>query len=80
MRTWANSVIAHRFARSLIFLKVGFRLRSSNYAAQTDPDERSRVRDLVQRKIGDAIETDILESSAFMVFCRSDLDADEKGQ
>jgi hypothetical protein len=28
----------------------------------------------------DTIETDILESSAFMVFYRSDLDADEKGQ
>ncbi|MBN1977763.1 MAG: hypothetical protein JW918_10205 [Anaerolineae bacterium] len=34
----------------------------------------------VQYELLDTIETDILESSAFMVFCRSDLDVDEKGQ
>jgi len=33
-----------------------------------------------QYELLDTIETDILESSAFMVFGRSDLDADEKGQ
>ena len=43
LRIWANSGLSHRFARSWIFLKVGFRLRSTNYAG-TSPSSFFRLR------------------------------------
>jgi hypothetical protein len=51
LRTWANSVIAHRFARSLIILKVGFLLRSTNYAATGQPDNQHRSGNVSRRSI-----------------------------
>jgi hypothetical protein len=60
-RTKVKSLARRRIvADGLASLDRSLERYEADYAGQTDPDERRRIKDLVQRKIGDAVETEIL--------------------